>query len=186
MPCLCLLLSAPPPSCTVNLARQLSKVNTRRQRFSLLDPFPASANRHQSCSLLPLNSWQLNGHTGGKSLVLFLARPYLPRTTEQNKIEWKQQVNPLHLGGKLHATIASSNSPVKQRRLPQMLKALRAEASVTSSASGCQRWLKTWEQASVIKIPCVGVWVRAYRSGKSDIWGALYRSWQLLGILCIT
>lgn len=89
-------------------------------------------------------------------------------------------------GGKRHATIASTNSTVKQRHLSRMLKALRAEASVTSIASGCQRWLKTWEQASVLKILCVGVCVRTSRSSKSDIWGALYRSWWLLGIFCIT
>lgn len=85
-----------------------------------------------------------------------------------------------------HATIASTNSAVKQRHLCRMLKALRAEASVTSIASGCQRWLKSWEQASVLKILCVGVWVRTSQSSKSDIWGALYRSQRLLGIFCIT
>lgn len=98
----------------------------------------------------------------------------------------KKQVNPMHSGGKRHATIASTNSTVKQRHLSRMLKALRAEASVTSIASGCQRWLKTWEQASVLKILCVGVCVRTSRSSKSDIWGALYRSRRLLGIFCIT
>lgn len=89
-------------------------------------------------------------------------------------------------GKKRHATIASTNSTVKQRHLSRMLKALRAEASVTSIASGCQRWLKTWEQASVLKILCVGVCVRTSPSSKSDIWGALYRSRRLLGIFCIT
>lgn len=98
----------------------------------------------------------------------------------------KKKVNPMHSGGKRHATIASTNSTVKQRHLARMLKALRAEASVTSIASGCQRWLKTWEQASVLKILCVGVCVRTSRRSKSDIWGALYRSQRLLGIFCIT
>lgn len=68
--------------------------------------------------------------------------------------------------GKLHATTASTNSTVKQRHLSRMLKALRAEASVTSIASGCQRWLKTWEQASVLKILCVGVCVLSLGAAK--------------------
>lgn len=98
----------------------------------------------------------------------------------------KETANPTHSGGKWHATIASTNSTVKQRHLSRMLKALRAKASVTSIASGCQRWLKTWEQASVLKILCVGVCVRTSQRSKSDIWGALYRSQRLLGIFCIT
>lgn len=161
-----------------NKPRQLNDVNTRSQHFSVLDPLPASVSRHQYCSLLPLNSWQLNGHRGK---VWFCFSLFLICLLQQ-----KKQANPMHLGRKRHATMASTNSAVKQRHLSRMLKALRAEASVTSIASGCQRWLKTWEQASVLKILCVGVWVCTSPSSKSDIWGALYRSQRLLGIFCIT
>lgn len=75
----------------------------------------------------------------------------------------------------LHATIASTNSTVKGRHLSQMLKALRAEASVTSVASGCQRWLKTWEQASVLKILCVGVCAHVSKQQKWHLRGTLQK-----------
>lgn len=69
--------------------------------------------------------------TWGESLVLLHALPPLPCTTR------RKQANPLLLGGTLHATMASTNSSVKQRHLTRMLKALRAEATVTSTASVC-------------------------------------------------
>lgn len=166
---------------------QLNDVKTKSRHFYVLDPFQTSTRRHQYCSLLPLSAWQLNGH-GGKVWFCFLL--FLICLLQEKKKE--KQPNPMHSGwggwggGGRHATIAYTNSTVKQRHLSRMLKALRAEASVTSIASGCQRWLKTWEQASVLKILCVGVCVRTSRSSKSDIWGALYRSRRLLGIFCIT
>lgn len=165
-----------------NLPRQLNDVNTRSQHFYVLDPFPTSTSRHQYCLLLPLNAWQLNGHRGK---VWFSFSLFLICLLQQKKNKQIQCTRGGGGGGR-HATIASTNSTVKQRHLSRMLKALRAEASVTSIASGCQRWLKTWEQASVLKILCVGVCVRTSRSSKSDIWGALYRSRRLLGIFCIT
>lgn len=150
------------------------------QHFCVLDPFPTRTSQHQYCLLLPLNAWQQNGHRGK---VWFCFLLFLIGLLPEEK---KKTANPMHSGGKRNTTIASTNSTVKQRHLSRMLKALRAEASVTSTASGCQRWLKTWEQASVLKILCVGVCMCASQRSKSDIWGALYRSQRLLGIFCIT
>lgn len=121
-----------------NWPRQLSEVNTRSQNFSVLDPF--QKKREVTPNLFAIASQRVTAEWTPGAKVWFcstLSAALLPRRTR------RKQANPLHLGGTLHATIASTNSSVKQRHLSRMLKALRAEASVTSTASVCQRWLKS-------------------------------------------
>lgn len=120
---------------------QLSEVNTRSQNFSVLDPFRTSMRWHQNLFAVATQLMTAEWTHGGESLVQLFALFPLPRRTR-----WKQ-ASPWHLGGTLHATIASTNSSVKQHRLSRMLKALRAEVFVSATASVCQRWLKTWERS---------------------------------------
>lgn len=78
-----------------NLPWQLSDVKTKSRHFYVLDPFQTSTRRHQYCSLLPLNAWQLNGH-GGKVWFCFML--FLICLLQQKKRKTTKS-NPLGVGG---------------------------------------------------------------------------------------
>lgn len=97
--------------------------------------------------------WRTDGRTDGRGGKVFF---FALRKRWKKKAKTKNKKKPVHsvsggvagVGWVGVTTCKKQHPPTalsKPRRLPRMLKALRAEASATPAASGCQGWLKTWE-----------------------------------------